>query len=121
MFVTSQGSAHGRFTRAIQRGNLFAAEMAARELRRCLYRVVQATAVYKENVKQPVIVEIEQGHSASHSLYQVLLRRGRISVHEVDARRPDDAQDQLGSEQGDNRKNDSRGDSSHASNSNIAI
>ena len=34
MFVTSQGSAHGRFTRAIQRGNLFAAEMAARELRR---------------------------------------------------------------------------------------
>jgi hypothetical protein len=32
MFVTSQGSAHGRFTRAIQRGNLRAAEMAAREL-----------------------------------------------------------------------------------------
>ena len=32
--MTSQGSAHGRFTRAIQRGNLFAAEMAARELRR---------------------------------------------------------------------------------------
>ena len=32
--MTSQGSAHARFTRAIQRGNLFAAEMAARELRR---------------------------------------------------------------------------------------
>jgi hypothetical protein len=31
--VTSQGSAHGRFTRAIQQGNLWAAEMAARELR----------------------------------------------------------------------------------------
>ena len=30
--MTSQGSAHGRFTRAIQRGNLFAAEMAARGL-----------------------------------------------------------------------------------------
>ena len=34
MFVSSHGSAHARFTRAIQRGNLFAAEMAARELRR---------------------------------------------------------------------------------------
>src|SRR5438045_3492538 len=31
--MTSQGSAHGRFTHAIQRGNLYAAEMAARELR----------------------------------------------------------------------------------------
>jgi hypothetical protein len=31
--VTSQGSAHGRFTHAIKRGNLFAAELAARELR----------------------------------------------------------------------------------------
>ena len=93
--------------------------VAARELRRRFYRVIQATAVYKENVKQPVIVEIEQGHSAAHSLYQVLLRRGRIAVHEVDARRPDDAQDQLGGEQGDNRKNDSRGDSPHGSNSNI--
>src|SRR6266508_4112766 len=31
--MTSQGSAHGRFTRAIQRGNLRSAEMAARELR----------------------------------------------------------------------------------------
>ena len=31
--MTSQGSAHGRFTRAIQLGNLWAAEMAARELR----------------------------------------------------------------------------------------
>jgi hypothetical protein len=31
--MTSQGSAHGRFTRAIQQGNLFAAELAARELR----------------------------------------------------------------------------------------
>jgi hypothetical protein len=31
--VTSQGSAHGRFTRAIQQGNLWAAETAARELR----------------------------------------------------------------------------------------
>jgi hypothetical protein len=31
--VTSQGSAHGRFTRAIQQGNLWGAEMAARELR----------------------------------------------------------------------------------------
>jgi hypothetical protein len=33
VFVTSQGSAHGRFTRAIQQGNLWAAEVAARELR----------------------------------------------------------------------------------------
>jgi hypothetical protein len=32
--VTSQGSAHGRFTRAVARGNVFAAETAARELRR---------------------------------------------------------------------------------------
>src|SRR5947207_2173771 len=31
--MTSQGSAHGRFTRAIQRGNLRQAEMAAQELR----------------------------------------------------------------------------------------
>lgn len=31
--MTSQGSAHGRFTRAIRQGNLWAAEMAARELR----------------------------------------------------------------------------------------
>ena len=31
--MTSQGSSHGRFTRAIQQGNLWAAEMAARELR----------------------------------------------------------------------------------------
>jgi hypothetical protein len=33
LFVTSQGSAHGRFTRAIKESNLFAAELAARELR----------------------------------------------------------------------------------------
>jgi hypothetical protein len=31
--LTSQGSAHGRFTRALKQGNLFAAELAARELR----------------------------------------------------------------------------------------
>ena len=31
--MTSQGSAHGRFTRAVKQGNLFAAELAARELR----------------------------------------------------------------------------------------
>ena len=31
-FVTSQGSAHGRFQRAIQRGNVLAAETAIREL-----------------------------------------------------------------------------------------
>src|SRR5579862_2819099 len=31
--MTSQGSAHGRFTRAIRQKNLWAAEMAARELR----------------------------------------------------------------------------------------
>jgi len=31
--MTAQGSAHGRFTRAIKDGNLFAAELAARELR----------------------------------------------------------------------------------------
>jgi hypothetical protein len=30
--MTSQGSAHGRFTRAIQRGHLFHAELAAREM-----------------------------------------------------------------------------------------
>ena len=30
--MTSQGSAHGRFTRALERRNLFAAEMALREL-----------------------------------------------------------------------------------------
>ena len=30
--MTSQGTAHGRFTRAIQRGHLLAAEMAAREM-----------------------------------------------------------------------------------------
>jgi hypothetical protein len=30
--MTSQGTASGRFTRAIQRGHLFAAEMAAREM-----------------------------------------------------------------------------------------
>jgi hypothetical protein len=32
LFVTSQGSAHGRFERALQRGELEQAEMAAREL-----------------------------------------------------------------------------------------
>jgi hypothetical protein len=32
MFVTSQGSAGGRFTRAIQQRNLWAAEMSLREL-----------------------------------------------------------------------------------------
>jgi hypothetical protein len=31
--VTSEGTAHGRFTRAIKQGNLWAAEIAARELR----------------------------------------------------------------------------------------
>jgi hypothetical protein len=31
--MTSQGSAHGRFTRAIQRRNLYVAETAAREMR----------------------------------------------------------------------------------------
>lgn len=31
--MTSQGTAHGRFTRAIKTGNLFAAELSARELR----------------------------------------------------------------------------------------
>ena|GEM_PF-1007595 len=34
MFVTSQGSAHGRFTRAIQQRHLLNAETAARELGR---------------------------------------------------------------------------------------
>ena len=32
MFVTSQGSAQGRFQRACERGNVFDAEVAAREL-----------------------------------------------------------------------------------------
>jgi len=32
VFVTSQGTVHGRFTRAIERRNLFDAEMAMREL-----------------------------------------------------------------------------------------
>jgi hypothetical protein len=32
-FVTSEGSAHGRFSRAIQQRNLWAAEMSLRELR----------------------------------------------------------------------------------------
>jgi hypothetical protein len=32
LFVTSQGSAHGRFTRAIQQRNLWAAEASLREL-----------------------------------------------------------------------------------------
>ena len=31
--MTSQGSAHARFSRAIKQGNLFGAELAARELR----------------------------------------------------------------------------------------
>jgi hypothetical protein len=31
--MTSQGSAHGRFSRAIEQRNLFQAELAARELR----------------------------------------------------------------------------------------
>jgi hypothetical protein len=31
--MTSQGSAHGRFTRAMQRRNLFDAEIAIREMR----------------------------------------------------------------------------------------
>jgi hypothetical protein len=31
--VSSRGSAHGRFSRAIEQGNLWAAEVAARELR----------------------------------------------------------------------------------------
>jgi hypothetical protein len=32
MDMTSQGTAYGRFTRAVQRGNVFQAELAAREL-----------------------------------------------------------------------------------------
>jgi hypothetical protein len=32
MAMTSQGSTHGRFTRAVKRGHLLAAETAAREL-----------------------------------------------------------------------------------------
>ena len=32
--MTSQGTAHGRFTRAIERGNLFQAELALREMGR---------------------------------------------------------------------------------------
>jgi hypothetical protein len=31
--MTSQGSAHGRFTRAVKQRNLFGAEMAMREMR----------------------------------------------------------------------------------------
>ena len=31
--MTSQGTAHGRFTRAIQQPNLFRAELALREMR----------------------------------------------------------------------------------------
>jgi hypothetical protein len=33
LFVTSEGSAHGRFARALKQGNLFGAEQAAREMR----------------------------------------------------------------------------------------
>lgn len=36
MFVPSQGSAHTRFRRAIATGNLFLAELAAREMRKRL-------------------------------------------------------------------------------------
>jgi hypothetical protein len=32
VFVTSHGSAYGRFTRSVQQGNVFQAEIAAREL-----------------------------------------------------------------------------------------
>ena len=31
--MTSQGSAHGRFTRAVKQRNLFGAEMAIREMK----------------------------------------------------------------------------------------
>src|SRR5258708_30505674 len=64
--------------------------IAAREPCRRLDRVVQTAAVYKENIEQPVIIEIEKGHATAHSVYQVLLPGGRIAVHEVDTGRPGD-------------------------------
>lgn len=44
--MTSQGSAHGRFTRAIKQRNLWAAEIAARELRGlCLHDALDLVAL----------------------------------------------------------------------------
>jgi hypothetical protein len=49
VFVTSQGTAHGRFTRAIQRRNLEAAETAALELERLtLDDALQLVYLYAE-------------------------------------------------------------------------
>lgn len=49
MFVTSQGSAHGRLTRALARRDLFQAELAARELERLsLDDALQLTYLYAE-------------------------------------------------------------------------
>lgn len=49
VFVTSQGTAHGRFTRFIQQRNVFQAELAARELGQLsLENALALVALYAE-------------------------------------------------------------------------
>src|SRR5262249_32056068 len=77
--------------------------VAAGELSWQFNRVVESAAVYKKNVDQPIVVVIQQGHSAAHRFNQVLLRRGGVVVNEVEASRTSDSQSDpaAGGQQGD--------------------
>src|SRR5206468_3409807 len=61
--------------------------LAARKSGGKFHRVVETPAVDEENVEQPVVVVIEEGHSATHGFDQVLLRGRGIAVDEIQARR----------------------------------
>ena len=67
--------------------------LSARKSSRKFYRVVETPAVDEENVEQPVVVVIEEGHSATHGFDQVLLRGGGIAVDEIQAWRVRDLED----------------------------
>src|SRR4029453_8163920 len=80
--------------------------IAARELSGQFDWVVEPAAVHKKDVDQPIVVVIQQGHSAAHRFNQVLLRRGGVAVNKVETGGTRDAQNDraAGSQQGDSCK-----------------
>ena len=50
------------------------------------HRTRNPAAVHQENIEQPVVVVIEQGHAARHGFDQILLRSGGILQGKVQAR-----------------------------------
>ena len=51
------------------------------------HRVIDLRAVGEEHVQAIVVVVVQQGHAAAHGLHQVLVRRRRVAMREVDAGR----------------------------------